>query len=80
MYGEWFSSTLLPFVRLPRNVAVVIVVEHFTDRECERSAAAHDGDHAVEADHAAGDAAVLAIHLHGQLGQTVSRSASTLGR
>jgi len=40
----------------------------FADWERERGAATYDGGHAVEADHAAGDAAVFAIHLHGQLG------------
>lgn len=64
----------------PRPPSPLIAAERFADRERERGATAHDRDHVVEADHAAGDAAVLAIHLYGQPGQTVSRSTSTLAR
>lgn len=38
------------------------------DGKHERCSTADDRGDAVEADHAAGDTAMLAVHIHGQLG------------
>lgn len=48
--------------------SIVTFNEHVTDRECEWNATTYDRGYTVEADHAPSYAAVLAIHLHGQLG------------